>query len=213
MGIIKQGILGGVSGGVGTVIGGSWKGIDYVRSRPSSVANPNSDKQVDQRSKFSSVIGFLKPLTGLVTVTFRNYAIGMSGFNVAMSYNIKNAITGTSPDFTIDYTLALLSQGDLSKAFNPSVAVSGSNTIAYSWVNNSDEGNANEDDQAILMAYFESNGQAVYQFTTVKRTAVTANLSIPASYTGLVAKCWIAFQTADGKGFSNSIYIGEVTMA
>ncbi len=63
------------------------------------------------------------------------------------------------------------------------------------------------------MAYFESNGQAVYQFTTVKRTAVTANLSIPASYTGLVAKCWIAFQTADGKGFSNSIYIGEVTMA
>ncbi len=117
MGIIKQGILGGVSGGVGTVIGGSWKGIDYVRSRPSSVANPNSDKQVDQRSKFSSVIGFLKPLTGLVTVTFRNYAIGMSGFNVAMSYNIKNAITGTSPDFTIDYTLALLSQGGPFKGF------------------------------------------------------------------------------------------------
>ncbi len=213
MGIIKQGILGGVSGGVGTVIGGSWKGIDYVRSRPSSVTNPNSDKQQSQRSKFSTVISFLKPLTGLVTVTFRNYAIGMSGFNVAMSYNIKNAITGTSPDFTIDYTLALLSQGDLSKAFNPKVAVSGSNTIAYTWVNNSDEGNANEDDQAILMAYFESNGQAVYQFTTVKRTAATANLSIPASYTGLVAKCWIAFQTADGLDFSNSIYVGEVTMA
>jgi hypothetical protein len=32
MGTIKQGILGGFSGKVGTVIGASWKGINYMRS-------------------------------------------------------------------------------------------------------------------------------------------------------------------------------------
>ena len=31
MGIINQGILGGVSGTVGNVVGGSWKGINYLR--------------------------------------------------------------------------------------------------------------------------------------------------------------------------------------
>ena len=31
MGTINQGILGGFSGKVGTVIGGSWKGITYMR--------------------------------------------------------------------------------------------------------------------------------------------------------------------------------------
>jgi len=34
MGIINKGILGPVSGTVGTVIGGSWKGISYIRSKP-----------------------------------------------------------------------------------------------------------------------------------------------------------------------------------
>ena len=31
MGTIKQGILGGFSGKVGTVVGSSWKGISYMR--------------------------------------------------------------------------------------------------------------------------------------------------------------------------------------
>ena len=42
MGKINQGILGGVSGQVGNVIGGTWKGIDYLRIKPSSVANPKT---------------------------------------------------------------------------------------------------------------------------------------------------------------------------
>ena len=45
MGKINQGILGGVSGQVGNVIGGTWKGIDYLRIKPSSVANPKCIKK------------------------------------------------------------------------------------------------------------------------------------------------------------------------
>ena len=36
MGKIAQGILGGLSGKVGNVIGGSWKGIDYKRGESSN---------------------------------------------------------------------------------------------------------------------------------------------------------------------------------
>ena len=53
MGKIAQGILGGLSGKVGNVIGGSWKGIDYIRIKPSSVANPRTVGQVNQRTKFT----------------------------------------------------------------------------------------------------------------------------------------------------------------
>ena len=42
MGTISKGILGGFSGKVGTVIGGNWKGIDYMRSIPASVSNPRT---------------------------------------------------------------------------------------------------------------------------------------------------------------------------
>jgi hypothetical protein len=40
MGKINQGILGGFSGKVGNVVGGSWKGIEYMRVIPASIANP-----------------------------------------------------------------------------------------------------------------------------------------------------------------------------
>jgi hypothetical protein len=33
MATFEKGILGGFSGKVGTVIGGNWKGIDFMRSR------------------------------------------------------------------------------------------------------------------------------------------------------------------------------------
>ena len=42
MGTIKKGILGGFSGVVGTVTGGNWKGIDYMRSRATSISNPRT---------------------------------------------------------------------------------------------------------------------------------------------------------------------------
>lgn len=53
MGVISQGILGGVSGKVGNVVGASWKGIDYLRIKPSNVANPRTEGQVSQRTKFA----------------------------------------------------------------------------------------------------------------------------------------------------------------
>ena len=69
MGTIKQGILGGFSGKVGTVIGGSWKGISYMRSQAQSVKNPRTDGQLSQRSKFALALDFLKPLTDIVRGT------------------------------------------------------------------------------------------------------------------------------------------------
>ena len=59
MGTFKQGIYGGYSGKVGNVVGGSWKGIDYMRILPTSVANPQTDAQLTQRQKFSVTMHYL----------------------------------------------------------------------------------------------------------------------------------------------------------
>ena len=55
MGKIKQGILGGFKGTVGTVIGSSWNGIAYMKGRPQSVKNSKTDKQLKQRAFFKEV--------------------------------------------------------------------------------------------------------------------------------------------------------------
>ena len=55
MGKIKQGILGGFKGKVGTVIGASWNGIVYMRGLPQSIKNPKTAAQQAQRAFFREV--------------------------------------------------------------------------------------------------------------------------------------------------------------
>ena len=63
MGKIKQGILGGFRGTVGTVVGSSWNGIAYMKGKPQSVRNPRSDAQVQQREFFKEVQALVAQLT------------------------------------------------------------------------------------------------------------------------------------------------------
>ena len=55
MGKIKQGILGGFKGKVGTVIGSSWNGIAYMRGLPQSQKDPKTAAQIAQRDFFREV--------------------------------------------------------------------------------------------------------------------------------------------------------------
>ena len=55
MGKIKQGILGGFKGKVGTVIGSSWNGIAYMKGQAQNVKNPKTPAQMIQRDFFKEV--------------------------------------------------------------------------------------------------------------------------------------------------------------
>ena len=55
MGKIKQGILGGFRGTVGTVVGSSWNGIAYMKGKPQSVRNPRTEDQMQQRNFFKDL--------------------------------------------------------------------------------------------------------------------------------------------------------------
>ena len=63
MGKIKQGILGGFKGKVGTVIGSSWNGIAYMRGLAQSVKNPKTAAQLQQRAYFKDLQSLVGQLT------------------------------------------------------------------------------------------------------------------------------------------------------
>ena len=115
MGTIKQGILGGFSGKVGTVIGSSWKGISYMRGQAQHVKNPRTAGQVNQRLKFNLVLNFLQPNVPYIRIGYKSQAAKQTEFNAAMSYLVKNAVTGTSPDYALDYTKVVVSKGGLTQ--------------------------------------------------------------------------------------------------
>ena len=83
MGKIKQGILGGFKGTVGTVIGSSWNGIAYMKGKPQSVKNPRTDAQVQQRNFFKEVQGIVSQLSDeQLTSLFPSVTRGMTRRNM-----------------------------------------------------------------------------------------------------------------------------------
>ncbi len=83
MGKIKQGILGGFRGKVGTVIGASWNGIAYMRGLAQSVKNPQTEAQLKQRSFFKEVQDLVGQLSDeQLAFLFPNSVKGMSRRNL-----------------------------------------------------------------------------------------------------------------------------------
>lgn len=114
MGKIKQGILGGFSGQVGTVVGSSWKGIAYMRGKAQHVKNPRTAGQTYHRDAIKAVTMALRPITSTLRLTFAEYAKKMSAFNKAVSVNYKEAIVNQDGTPVVDYSKLILSQGTLS---------------------------------------------------------------------------------------------------
>jgi hypothetical protein len=213
MGIIRQGVIGAFSGKVGNVVGASWKGIAYMRILPASVANPKTDLQLDQRMRFTVTLRFLQPLTQFLKTGFKNYAVKMSAFNNAMSYNLLNAIQGTYPNYTIDYPNALVTRGNLAPALNPAATSTVAGTVLFTWTDNSDEANASATDQSLLVVEDPEKNQAVYFNLLGTRADGTQSLTVPHSFSGDLVHCYMGFITVDGKLLSNSKYAGAVTVA
>jgi hypothetical protein len=213
MGKINQGILGGVSGQVGNVIGGTWKGIDYLRIKPSSVANPRTEGQVDQRSKFSTVLRFLQPMTDFLRVGFKLYANKMTQFNAAMSYNLNNAITGAYPNFMIDYANALVTRGNLTGAAGGAASSPSAGDVEATWTDNSGSGSALATDKALIALLNTTRGEAVFTTSGPARSAGSATIPVPSEYSGEDVEVFLGFVSEDGTKVANSVYLGSVTVA
>lgn len=213
MGKISQGVLGGFSGKVGNIVGGTWKGIDYMRIKPANVSNPRTQGQLDQRSKFSTVLRFLQPLTDFLRVGFKLYANKMTQFNAAMSYNLNNAISGTYPNFIIDYASALVSRGSLNGASGATASSTTATEVDFAWTDNTGSGNAKATDKALLVIFNPTKGQAVYDDAGSVRSAASQTLTVPSDFSGDTVQAFIGFISDDGKEIADSIHIGSVTVA
>ena len=100
MGKIKKGILGGFSGRVGNIIGGSWKGIDYMRSEATSIANPRTTKQVEVRENFSAIGKLMAGAVQVLRASDWRKTRGNSAFARGVQVNYKDALVEGALDFT-----------------------------------------------------------------------------------------------------------------
>ncbi len=215
MGTIKQGILGGFSGKVGSVIGGVWKGISYMRGIALSYTDAKSDAQLAHRQKFAVVGHFLQPLSEFLQESFRNYAVRMTGINAAFKYNFANAVTGTYPNQAIDYPNARVAQGNLPAPLNAVASSTVAGTVKFDWDDNSGELGADAADETMIVIYNPVQNQAVNISGLAERADGTQTVTVPASFSGDLVQCYLAFKQNPDNGteISNSAFAGAVTVA
>jgi len=212
MGRISKGILGGVSGTVGTVVGANWKGIDYIRSKAVSRSSNTSLSQEVQRAKFKLVAAFLNSMKDLLQFSFSDFANKMTGRNHALGYTIKNAVTGIYPDLELQYSMVLVARGSsLPNADNPAAVSTAAGKIGFSWTNNSGIGAARPEDRSILVAYCPELKQSLFTASGAARSTGSAVLNVPA-FSGKLVHSWIAFISENGREVSTSIYTGQLNV-
>jgi len=205
MGTIKKGILGGFSGKVGTVVGGSWKGIAYMRGQAQSIKNPRTERQVAQRNKLKFIVDALKPFENIIKLGFKY--TNVSPMNAAVSYNIRNAVTGTNPNFTLDYGNFVFSNGKLPSAFPLNISSSGSGlTIDF------DSLKGDPTDLAVAVGINKTTHEAIIQEDDeATREMASTWINPPTSWSGAQVACYVFFKSADGTEVSDSFYVGTAT--
>lgn len=196
MGVIKRGILGGFSGKVAGVVGGSWKGIAVMKALPLSVANPKTADQMAQRNKFSQCV---KAASKLLVDVCKGYwdrsAQFMSGYNAFTKQNIDNFdASGVS-----NLAGLVMSPGSLPETvISSTVLTAGLTTITVNWVDDSGQGEKLDSDIPTVVVYHEDGNIFFSKESAVEdRTAELVSIPVsPALVAGEKWSAWLLFQGA-----------------
>ncbi|GEM69360.1 hypothetical protein SMI01S_29660 [Sphingobacterium mizutaii NBRC 14946 = DSM 11724] len=112
MAIISNGILGSFSGKVGSVVGGSWRGIQYIRSLPKKVKRVPTEKMLNQQAKFALAMSFVNPLRSFLKENYEDEKIRyMTSANLLSSHILRHAVQGNLPEIKLNYSKIIISKG------------------------------------------------------------------------------------------------------
>ena len=209
MGIIKRGILGGVSNKIGNVVGSSWKGIATLRSLPLSVANPNTVAQRTNRNSFSLMSKLGSNVLATVCQPLWNRdAKQMSGFN-AYVMNNKRAY---DEDIVAWLANPIMSKGTLSAYLNSITVNQNDNTVFCVFPNSPVNPQDSDDDLAYVQIIHQDNSDpnkpaydAKGYATGVPRSAGNLMVNYPFEI-GLGDRFIVSlsFKSADGREVATS---------
>lgn len=205
----QTGVLGSLSGMIGNVVCCTWKGVPYVRTRPTiPKSRKPTHRQAMQRAKFKLVNRFLRNYYGLINFCFQGEP-GKLERNIAMGHLLKNAITGDYPTYALDYSKVLVTKGELESAGEATVISNSEGVLSFTWKNNSASGNANSTDKTIFLVYHEETDELLFSIDQSNRSQENGTFNLK-PLTGKVVHVWIAFRGWLKPVVADSVYLGRV---
>ena len=215
---LKKGLLGGVSGKVGNLVGGSWNGIDYVRSAPSGRKRSDSPQQAAVRERFKVLGEWLNHFTVITRIGFKPWADGMSAANACFSYNYGLALGGDAETgFTVMPEAVLLSRGKLAGPGNVQVSSPAPHSLTVAWENDEAQPNARPTDVLWYALFNPVKKEVIYKPGAASRQEATTTVNLPLNWAGEELHVYLGFfdvtalsGNAGKQLISNSVYASVV---
>lgn len=198
MAVIKSGILGGLSGSIGNVTGSSWKGIAVLRTKPLSVANPNTPAQQAVRTPWSKLTQLGSSIVGsVIQPVWNGIASKMSGYNLFLQYNAQQAFDALGAFVPAGLRV---SPGTLASTSFMNTSITSATSTLVTWLAALPSAQASATDKAYIVA-FDSNGVLVGVSSAVKeRFEAVATLAYNRNLIdGEFISMYMFFISADGK--------------
>jgi hypothetical protein len=202
----SAGAVGPFQGKVGNLIGATWKGIPYMRSRPVRKAKPTENELLN-RNKFAILHNWLKPLLFILRVGFNGYSRTVEGYNAAKSYNLKNALTLVKENYELDPAKILVSYGNLLLPENLTCSLHG-RELHFTWDYTNRGDGDHPKDRTLLLAYDPKS--TMYPDYTLSGACREEEKDVLKITRPGIFHIYFAFLSDDRTKQSNSCYLGVV---
>lgn len=199
------GPLGNASGKIAHLVYFKKDNNGFVRLAPQKKADPSA-AQMEINAKFALMQGFLGKVSGYIAKGFESKDSKLSAYNEAFRLNLKQAITGTMPDYQIDFEQIQLTNGKLLKPSTfQAQAVDG--TMNITWHYNTTASNESGDDKMSIVVFNPTKGIALQYDRIADRSEVAASVVLPPDFTGDEVLTWACFQNVKGDQVSSSSFV------
>lgn len=204
--------LGKITQSSGGVTFTNWKGINVMKAKATSVANPKSQGQQENRTKFSNIVRYARQILNGLNITLKSFAIKKSQYNVFVGGNVDK-IDSTTGLYQVSFNdTIVLSRGTLEGLISPSTGFMSPTQMQITW--NPTGYNVNTSSKDLVATYFYNANKDEFAFaqTNSERASGNGLANRPANWTaGDTVSVWICAYNSQNNA-SNNQYIGDVVL-
>lgn len=204
---VQNPIIGQAVNQAGGMIFSVWKQLKVMRSKPLSVANPQTPAQQAVRRRMALLASVMRELLSAIRVGYTRFQNGTTQWAQFLK---ENYATGTSDNGTTASLITTdlqFSKGTLLGMVDGIIVSASSGEIDIEWTDNSGQQGANASDR-LHVILINANGSAVASVVTGStRSTESATFTTPSDIVEATAKVIVFFANAAGDDVSDSQYV------
>lgn len=210
--ILPAGLIGSGSGKMGNVVLSKWKSIKTVRAYQPIVRQNETTPLLTQRSRFRIFQHVASACIAAINIGFQKFTSNMSAYNYFIKQNIMNAMTGSYPSWTVDFSKLKFSSGTLEGVDDPANSAHTVSQWEVEWTDNSGIGAALATDKVYLLLVKDGSELTggVKLCSPVNRSVGISVTTLPAAWAGQTLSQYLIIVSLDGQRVSDSQYVGSV---